>query len=224
MIQAEAKNPLRDYFEKNEKRLIHKWMHYFDIYHRHFSRFRGQHPVVLEFGVSQGGSLQMWKEYFGSGSRIYGVDIVPECKNLAEEGIEIFIGDQQDRKFLRRLKDHIGSVDLLIDDGGHTMKQQIVTFQEMYSAVKNTGVYLVEDLHTSYWRKYGGGLRRRGTFIEYSKRLIDCLNAWHAKHPRLPVNDFVRSTYSMSYYDSVLVIEKGNMKEPCVRTSGHRSF
>jgi len=68
-----ADNPLEKYFRDN--RLIHKWMHYFDVYHRHFERFRGQPIVLVEFGVSQGGSLQMWRDYFGDQATIYGVDI-----------------------------------------------------------------------------------------------------------------------------------------------------
>jgi hypothetical protein len=75
-------NPLEKYFRRNSKRLIHKWVHYFEIYDRHFSRFRGKNIVVVEFGVSHGGSLQMWRKYFGRRAWIYGVDIDPRCKNF----------------------------------------------------------------------------------------------------------------------------------------------
>ena len=138
---------LRTYFDNNTKRLIHKWDHYFEIYERHFSKYRDKDIVVLEIGVSQGGSLQMWKEYFGLKAKIYGIDIAPECKIFEEYGIEIFIGSQQDRNFLRKVKKSIPKIDILIDDGGHTMKQQIITFEELYPHVKEDGVYLIEDLH-----------------------------------------------------------------------------
>jgi hypothetical protein len=208
-------NDLEKYFEENTGRLIHKWMHYFEIYERHFSRFRGTDVRVLEFGVSQGGSLEMWKDYFGPGATIYAVDINPLCKQFESERIKIFIGDQQDRRFLRRLVSQIPNVDVLIDDGGHTMKQQIHTFEEMFPHVDARGVYVCEDLHTSYWRNWGGGFGRRGTFIEYSKRFVDQINAWHAHEPkRLPVTDFTRSVHSLHYYDSVLVIEKRPLSPP----------
>ncbi|MFP4369831.1 MAG: hypothetical protein ACLFR2_09645 [Candidatus Kapaibacterium sp.] len=58
-------NDLEKYFRQNDARLIHKWNHYFDIYDRHFSKFRGKEIILLEIGVSHGGSLQMWKSYFG---------------------------------------------------------------------------------------------------------------------------------------------------------------
>ena len=51
---APAENPLEKYFRANTGRLIHKWVHYFDIYHRHFERFRGRQVVIVEFGVSEG--------------------------------------------------------------------------------------------------------------------------------------------------------------------------
>ena len=82
-------NDLEIYFKKNTGRLIYKWQHYFEIYDKHFSRFRGKEIVVLEIGVFQGGSLQMWKNYFGPGAKIYGIDIDPRCKNFEEENKEL---------------------------------------------------------------------------------------------------------------------------------------
>jgi len=117
-------NDLEKYFTENIGRLIHKWKHYFEIYDRHFSRFRGTDVHVVEFGVSQGGSLQMWKEYFGLNCKIFGVDINPDCKALEEDQIEIYIGDQEDRNFLKSLAKTVPRIDILIDDGGHTMRQQ----------------------------------------------------------------------------------------------------
>ncbi len=212
---------LRDYFEKNTGREIHKWLHYFEIYERHFERFRGRDINLLEIGVYRGGSLQMWKHYFGPKATIYGVDVDPACRELEEERVRILIGDQADRGFLRQLRDSVPRIDILIDDGGHTMSQQITTFKELYSHVADDGVYLCEDLHTSYWPKYGGGLQRPGTFIEYAKRLIDQLNAWHTLDPeRFVVDDFTLATHGMHFYDSILVIEKRRMELPRKRSTG----
>jgi len=207
-------NDLEKYFTENTGRLIHKWQHYFEIYDRHFERFRNTDVCVLEFGVSQGGSLRMWKEYFGPNAKIYGVDINPHCKELEEERIKIFIGDQEDRTFLRSLVNAVPRIDILIDDGGHTMKQQINTFEELFAHIDVNGVYLCEDMHTAYWRSYGGGHRRKGSFIEYSKAFIDYINAWHSGQRSLRVTDFTKSVHSLHYYDSVLVIEKRKMDKP----------
>ncbi len=212
--ESNPMNDLEKYFKANTSNLIHKWMHYFEIYDRHFSKFRGTDVHVVEFGVSQGGSLQMWKEYFGPKAKIYGVDINPHCKKLEEEQIEIIIGDQESRDFLQTIAEAVPRIDILIDDGGHTMSQQINTFEELFYCIDKNGVYLCEDLHTSYWPEYGGDYRKEGTFIEYSKNFIDFLNAWHSRQSALIVSDFTTSAHSMHYYDSVLVIEKRPMEKP----------
>lgn len=213
-------NPLISYFEKNDKKLIHKWMHYFDIYHSHFSKYRNRRITVLEFGVSHGGSLQMWKKYFGKKAKIIGVDILPDCKKLEEKNVEIFIGDQEDRKFLKRLMRTIGEVDIVIEDGGHTMKQQINTFEEVFPFVKYGGIYLAEDLHTSYWDEYGGGLKKRGTFIEYIKDRIDDIGAWHSREKKFGPNYYTENMNAIHIYDSVVVFEKSKISPPFEKKTG----
>ena len=207
-------NDLESYFRNNDKRLINKFYHYFDVYERHFKKFRNQEITVLEIGVFKGGSLQMWKEYFGPRAKIYGVDIDPECKKYEEDGIEIIIGSQTDRTFLRELKEKIPHLDILIDDGGHTMRQQIITFEELYDHIDTNGVYLCEDLHTSYFLEYGGGHRRNGTFIEFSKQLVDKLNAYLSEENSLRPDSFTLSTNSVHFYTSMVVIEKGVNPKP----------
>ena len=214
-------NDLEKYFTENKGRLINKWSHYFEIYDHHFSRFRGTDVHVVEFGVSQGGSLRMWKQYFGPNAKIYGIDINPHCKKLEEEQVEIVIGDQADRGFLKSVAARIPRIDVLIDDGGHTMEQQIHTFEELFPRIHENGVYLCEDMHTSYWPEWGGGVRRRGTFVEYSKNFIDYINAWHSKQThRLAVTEFTHSVHSLHYYCSVLAIEKRPMGKPFFRKTG----
>lgn len=217
-------NDLEQYFNNNEDALIDKWSHYFDIYHQYFSKYRNKEVVVLEIGIFQGGSLQMWKNYFGSKAKIYGIDINPNCKKFEEENIEIFIGSQSDRSFLRKIKEQIPPIDILIDDGGHTMRQQIVSFEELFDHVKETGIYLCEDTHTSYQIMYGGGHKRKGTFIEYSKNFIDYLNAHYSEQSSLKVNDFTRSVKAVHYYDSIVVIEKDPREKPVRKTSGKVSI
>jgi 23S rRNA U2552 (ribose-2'-O)-methylase RlmE/FtsJ len=217
-------NDLEKYFRQNNQNLIHKWIHYFDVYDRYFNTFRDKEIVLLEIGVSQGGSLQMWKNYFGPKARIYGIDIDPRCKELEEENIKIFIGSQSDRKFLGEIRRSVPPVDILIDDGGHTMVQQRVTFEELFDHVKENGVYLCEDLHTSYWLTHGGGYRRRGSFIQYSKNFIDLLNAYHSEQRSLRVNKFTQSVDSIHYFDSMIVIEKRKKEKPYAERTGNRRF
>lgn len=213
---------LFQYFDKNNNRLIHKWEHYFPIYEKHFSRFRNKSPKILEIGVFQGGSLQMWKNYFGEGCQIFGLDIDPRCKDFEEENIKILIGSQSDRLFLKTLKEQIGYVDILIDDGGHTTEQQITSYEELFDLVKENGVYFCEDTHTSYWPDWGGGYKKSGTFIEYSKNFVDQINSEHCSE--IGFRKFSDSVESISFYDSIVAIEKKPKKPLVVRMTGKSSW
>ena len=218
-------NPLAEYYFANPGRLMTKWHHYFEIYHRHFAAFRGRSPVVLEIGVYHGGSLQMWHRYFGPGTRVVGVDVLPQCKQFEDESTAILIGDQADRGFLAEVRTRVPHVDIVIDDGGHQMRQQIAAFEELYPHVQPNGIYLCEDVHTSLMPEYGGGYRRTGSFLEYSKGLIDQLHAWHSRDSMaLAPGEFTRSTFGLHFYDSVLVIEKRPMEPPVTSQTGTPSF
>lgn len=215
-------NELEQYFQQNPGSLISKWKHYFKAYDRHFSRFKGTDMVIVEIGVCHGGSLQMWKHYFGQRAKVFGVDVDPRSTEFEEEQIQIIIGDQEDRAFLQSLRQQIPRIDILIDDGGHTMAQQINTFEELFPAVSENGIYICEDTHTSYWSSFGGGYRKPGSFIEYAKDKIDEINAYHNKQHAegFEITDFTRSVKSMHFYDSMVAIEKGRRGPPEIKHTG----
>ncbi len=213
-LDFSSMNKLEHFFYGNMGKPIHKWLHYFEIYDRHFSKFREKEVTVLEIGVYKGGSLELWRDYFGSKCKVYGIDINPACKEYESEQIEVLIGSSEDREFLKEVTEKIPKIDIVIDDGGHTMNQQIVAFEELYPAISPDGVYLCEDVLTSYWEEYGGGYKQENTFVEYSKNLIDYLNAWHSREKELEVDEFTLTTHSMHYYDAVVVIEKRKMNPP----------
>jgi SAM-dependent methyltransferase len=142
-----SSNDLRRFFDaRKEGRGIWKWNHYFDIYERYFSRFRGTEVRVLEIGIYSGGSLEMWKSYFGPKCQIYGVDIEPSCKACEGDSVRVFIGDQADRNFWKRLRNEVDALDIVIDDGGHQAEQQIVSLEELLPLLRPGGVYLCEDV------------------------------------------------------------------------------
>jgi hypothetical protein len=141
-------NPLLEYFQRRSHGAgIWKWRHYFDIYHQHFQKFVGTDVVVVEVGVYSGGSLGMWRSYFGSDCRVYGVDIQPACKQYEMDGVQVLTGDQADREFWCRFRASVPRVDILIDDGGHHVQQQRITLEENLPHLAPGGVYLCEDIH-----------------------------------------------------------------------------
>ena len=198
---------LHKYFLRNGGKLLHKWLHYFDIYERHFERFRGKSPVMIEIGVSGGGSLAMWSAYFGPGAKIIGIDIDPNCKQHEAPGIEIFIGSQDDPAIIDAVFAKYPHVDIILDDGSHVSKHMIETFRLAYDRVDPDGVYMVEDAATSYDEAYGGGYKSDGSFMEFTKNKLDEVNALY-HNGGATVSAFTRGTNYVACYDSVVVFER----------------
>ena len=199
---------LLSHFLSNTGRPIHKNVHYFPIYERHFAPFVGRPLTMIEIGCGGGGSSQMWKQHFGPYARIVGLDINPACRAYEDEQVRVRIGSQSDNAFLADVLDEFGAPDIVLDDGSHHMDDVNATFNWLYQRVHHGGIYLVEDLHTAYWSEFGGGFRRPGTFIERCKDLIDEFNADYTRGA-LPPTAFSVATRSMHVYDSVVVFERG---------------
>lgn len=135
-------------FRAHRGRLTDKWLHYFWIYQRYFAEYVGQPVKVLEIGVSHGGSLQIWKSYFGPKAQIVGVDIDPRCKAYEEPQIQIEIGHQADPSFWEGLWDHYTGFDIVIDDGSHLKSDQEASFKTLWPWTH--GIYLIEDCHSGF--------------------------------------------------------------------------
>lgn len=202
----ESGNPLEEFFRSRRQGPgIWKWEHYFDIYHRHFAPFRNTPSSILEIGVLGGGSLEMWRQYFGPQAAIYGVDIEPACVAYRSDGTEIFIGNQGDRNFWEEFRKMVPKVDIVIDDGSHNSRHQIITLQELLPHVSPGGLYLCEDVHresnafTSYVQGLASGLNRfrSATYSDDPERRLVCGAS--------PIQRYI---HSISLYPFVVVIEK----------------
>ena len=217
-------------FLETRGRIVEKWAHYFPIYERHFKRFQDTACTVVEIGCGQGGSLQMWKRYFGPNATIVGLDINAKCKELTEPQIEIRIGNQSDNAFLLSVLGEFGSPDIVIDDGSHQQEDVLASFGILYPCLATRGVYLVEDLHAAYWQEFGGREGRNGaayTFIEKVKDLIDALHLHHQRgdfvpsvHRPLESAEFAASTDSIHVYDSMVILERSPRSPPRKVVSG----
>lgn len=147
---------------------------YFDAYDSLFQRYRGKPITFVEVGIWGGGSLFMWRDFFGANARIIGIDMNPAAVKWRQEGFEIFIGSQSDPNFWDQFKSEVGQVDILLDDGGHTYVQQIITMESMINQINDGGMLVVEDTHTSYMPNFGD---QKISFVNYAKLWIDRLNA-----------------------------------------------
>ena len=146
---------------------------YFKIYDELFSAYRDKDIIFVEIGVLNGGSLFMWRDFFGSKARIIGIDLNPNAKKWEKFGFEIFIGSQSNENFWNKFKKEVGPIDIVIDDGGHTYEQQIITTEALVDSIKDGGLIVIEDTHTSYMEKFGP---KKYSFIEYTKNMIDFIN------------------------------------------------
>jgi hypothetical protein len=194
-------NPLREFFEaRTEGPGIWKWDHYFDIYDRHLNRFRGKDVHVLEIGIFSGGSLDMWRDYFGPKASIYGADIDPACKAHERNGVKVFIGDQGDPAFWRNFKREVPILDVVIDDGAHIADLQYVSTEELLPHLRRGGVFLCEDLHDGFNR-----------YTSYVAGLTHKLNATNADNSCTPFQQDIASIHN---YPFVTVIEKNSEPVP----------
>lgn len=128
--------------------------HFTEIYEYFLSPLKERADKILEIGIAEGGSLKMWERYFPR-ARIYGIDIV-DASRLDSKTLQTFIADQSDRRALQGfLRAHGGGFDLILDDGGHSMEQQQVSFGFLFKEVKPGGFYIIEDVHTSVYANFG---------------------------------------------------------------------
>ncbi|WP_334895513.1 hypothetical protein [Nostoc sp.] len=211
---------------------------YAQHYEKHFAHLRNKQLKILEIGIggyddpSEGGSsLKLWKTYFPN-SMIYGIDIVDK-KAFEEDRIKIFQGSQDDEHFLKNVIAETGELDIIIDDGSHINQHVIKSFKTLFPALKDGGIYIVEDTHTSYWPSlvgerwfnFGKGnvyleslanvggsldLNNPQTSINFFKRLIDGLNHEEFLFPGYVPSYFDTHIVAMHFYHNLVILYKGN--------------
>lgn len=200
-----------------------KWgdHYYTPHYKQHFKKFKRKKIKILEIGVGGndsktlgGASLRMWKSYFRRGS-IYGIDIYDKSA-LEEKRIKIFQGDQSDEVFLKSVGEEVGPFDIIVDDGSHFNEHIITSFKTLFPYLKMGGIYVVEDLQTSYWESFGGSsedLKKTGTAMNFFKSITDGIN--HTEF----INDNYQPTYldkhvsSIHFYHNLIFLYKENNKK-----------
>jgi len=180
---------------------------------------------ILEIGIDTGHGLRALKKYFPN-SIIYGLDILEKCKMHEEENIKVMIGSQVDNNVLKLLESI--NFDLIIDDGSHNNNHVFYTFQSLFKSLNpnKIGLYIVEDIHTSYWPYYNGGYKNPNSSIELFKNLIDYQHAWCIRDPiscHVPpyIGSFVPDTYFekwiryTQFYENIIVIKKHITEARC---------
>jgi len=203
-------------------RRINKWNHYFEIYDRHFGSFRGRPVTVLEIGVESGGSLELWRSYFGPSAKILGVDLNPKCRAFEGPNTFIRIGNQGDCNFITGIAAEFGPFDIIIEDGSHVFEHQINSFRWLFPHLHSGELYCCEDLCTSYLEQdFGGGVRKPGTGIEFFKSLLDDQNAWFARDDvAADPSALPHNLFGLHFYPTLAIVEKRPVPAPMITPVG----
>jgi len=189
---------------------------YIQHYKTHFNSIRKRKLNILEIGVggykklTGGASLRMWSDYFPN-SMIYGIDIYPK-KISAGKKIKIFQGSQIDKRFLEEVYRQTGPLDIIIDDGSHNNEHVITSFKILFPLLSKNGIYVIEDVQTSYYKNYGGdseNLNNPKTQMNYLKGLLDGLNYMEFENPAYKPSYFDLHIISVHFYHNLVFFYKG---------------
>ena len=202
--KAELPNSLSQFFQRSEGKQAAKWLGYLQHYDRHLGPLKDKPISLLEIGIQAGGSLKIWANYFQSSPLIIGCDVDPKCKDLhyTDERIKVLIGDINSPSTLTALDSLTNAIDVIVDDGSHQSQDIITSFVNLFPRLAEGGVYLIEDLHCSYWENYGGGLHSPTSALAFFKKIVDVINHSVWGVDAIP-NDF------LSEFKESLSAEKG---------------
>jgi len=218
-----SNSDLAQIYASNGDSLVHKWHHYIPIYEKYFEKYRGLEVRFLEIGVSKGGSLRMWREYLGPKAVIYGIDIDQNCSRFNGVHGEVRIGSQDDADFLSAVVLEMGGIDVVLDDGSHYMPHVTSSIKILFPKLNNGGTYLIEDLHTAYWRGFGGGYKSKNNFYKKIPKFIDDIHSWY--HPYGKRSVLAGTAISgIHIHDSIVALEKEIIYQPTHSQVGFNDF
>ena len=187
---------------------------YTKVYEKYFDNIRDQKLKILEIGIADGKSLLMWSDYFQN-STIIGIDIHKidiQEKKLNRNNIKVHQGSQSDEKFIDEIIDEYGSFDIIIDDGSHLKKDVIKSFHLLFPHLNNDGLYVVEDIQTSYNHFFGGNpfdLKYSNSHMNFFKHLTDRLNYQEIANPFYISHKYDAKITNVSFYHNLVFVKKG---------------
>jgi len=187
---------------------------YTSVYENYFERLRDEKLKILEIGIADGKSLLTWSDYFKN-SKIIGIDIhkidINE-KKLDRDNIEVHQGSQSDENFINEIINEYENFDIIIDDGSHLKKDVIKSFHLLFPYLNNEGLYVVEDMQTSYNHFFGGNpfdLKYSNTHMNFFKHLTDRLNYQEIANPFYISDKYDAKITNISFYHNLVFVRKG---------------
>ena len=171
---------IKDLYQEHSGKVSDKWPIYLDQYEEKLSQFQKLPIKLFEIGILNGGSLEIFSKYFLNAKLILGCDIDKNCKKLdyQESNIKVIIGDANDKAVKEEVIKY-SKFDIILDDGSHNSDDVVGSFCNYFNHLKDGGLFIIEDLHCSYWREHRGGLFYPISSINFFKKLVDIMNHDH---------------------------------------------
>ncbi len=224
---------LLDLYKRHTGKVSDKWALYLREYDRLFAPYREQPISMLEIGVQNGGSLEIWSEYFPNAQKFVGCDINPDCAKLTyvDPRISVIVGDATTPETQAQVLAQSASFDLIIEDGSHTSSDIVKAFARYFPALKTGGLFVAEDLHCSYWQNYEGGIFHPYSSINFFKHLADMVNHehWGVEKSRTELIAGFKQLYdiefdetllsqisSVEFVNSICVVRKNDLAVNCI--------
>ncbi len=171
------KQTIEQIHKGKEGKVSDKWASYLPFYDSLFKPLQDAPISLLEIGVQNGGSLEVWSSYFARGEVFIGCDIDPKCGQLQYEDprIKVIVSDANKMEGLQAIKAIKSQLDIVIDDGSHRSMDVLSSFINYFPFLKPGGIYVIEDTHTLYQMVFGGGLLNDLGAYAFFKKLIDVI-------------------------------------------------
>lgn len=236
MSVERAEPSLAEYYAAHRGKVSDKWSSYLQVYQRVFEPYRQMSIRLLEIGIQNGGSLEIWAQYFSKAAAIVGCDINPACSQLrySDRRVHVVVGDANTDKTEQAIAAFTQNFDIIIDDGSHRSSDIVRSFARYFPRLKLGGVFIAEDLHCSYWSEFEGGLMDSWSSVSFFKRLADVINHehWGVSYLRSEVlrsferrygfsldEGLLSEIHSIEFFNSVCVVRK---YAPCANQLGPR--
>ncbi len=224
-------NELKSLYKSHTGNVSDKWSSYLDIYDELFTPYKNQEIRLLEIGIQNGGSLDVWAKYFTQAQIILGCDVNERCARIEfdDPRIQLILGDSTSQETFDKIVEKSEFYDVIIDDAAHTSENIVKNFLRYFDRLNSGGIYIVEDLSCSYWKEFDGGLFHPFSAVSFLKTLTDMVNFDHwgipkkrthvikdfLKHYQVEVNEnSLAGIWSVTWFDSICIIRRKNLGEP----------
>ena len=220
-----SKLKLEDLYLDNKGKVSDKWGNYLPVYDRIFADYRDKTINLLEIGIQNGGSLEIWSKFFPLSKIMVGCDINPDCGELKydDSRIVVVVGDANSDEVKTDILRNSNTFDIIVDDGSHRSADIVKSFANYFPQLANEGLYVAEDLHCSYWQEFEGGLYDPYSSVAFFKKLADILNYEHwgfsktrteilagffDKYKIRITEDVLAGIHSVEFVNSICIIKK----------------